>query len=503
MTSKSPNSSLDTFLETTSSSHQEDSSNHRESMDPLLADRQLLQRNTTRSDLSLTSSCHPSWYEQFHIQEKLATLRQHYTTKTRREWIETFIPMYAWLRSYEWKTNLPYDIVAGLSVGMMSIPQSMSYAKLAGLPVQYGLCSAMVPVFAYSVFGTSRQLAVGPVALLSLILNTGLTPIVSSSGESVTEDDQGQYNILAIQTALLVGVFYLALGLFRLGFVTKFLSHSVISGFTSGAAFIIAASQLKYIIGYNIPSSYHLFALIKHLFAHISELNYKTFAMGMSCIVVLMTMKYVGKTYHRFGWMKTVGPLVVTVACIVITRLTNLSSLGMPTVGYIPRGYPSFTALDWFPLNAELVTTALAIVVIGFMESIAIAKQLAAKHEYELDSNSELIGLGMANFFGAMFQSYPVTGSFSRSAVNNESGAVSGISGIVTGTLVMITLNYFTWVFEFMVRCVHQSFFLIGRFDHYCGYIFASNPRISLVAFHEIAVSYTRRYRNIWCSRAR
>jgi sulfate transporter 4 len=255
---------------------------------------------------------------------------------------------------------------------------------------------------------------------------------------------------LAIQAAMLVGSFYIVMGLLRLGFVTIFLSHAVISGFTSGAAVIIGLSQLKYILGYDIESSKELVPLLYNTLANIDQFNYKTFLMGLSGAICLLVMKHLGKTYKKLKWMRAMGPVTVSAVCILVTWGFSLDERGIPIVEYIPRGLPSVTVSSWSPLNAELLQTVLSMVIIGFMESIAIAKQLAAKHKYELDSSTELIGLGVANFLGAVFHSYPVTGSFSRSAVNNEAGAKSGISGIVTATMVMITLLFLTSIFEYM-----------------------------------------------------
>jgi sulfate transporter 4 len=320
--------------------------------------------------------------------------------------------------------------------------------------VQYGLYSALVPVYAYALFGSSRQLAVGPVALISLLLNTGLHHILGAPQQ--TDAYIQQYQILAIQVSFLTGVLYIGMGLLRLGFVTIFLSHAVVSGFTTGAAVIIGTSQLKYIFGYKVPRSDVLHEILHNLFANIDEFNYKTFLMGTLSIVALLALKSIGKKYPKYKWVRAAGPLTVTALTVLFTWVFNLESKGIPIVGNIPRGLPSFTANLWTPIQqpGKVLTVTISIVLVGFMESIAIAKQLASKHKYELDSSLELIGLGMSNFMGAMFQSYPVTGSFSRSAVNNESGAQSGISGIVTASLVAMTLLFLTPVFEKLVRAI-------------------------------------------------
>ena len=239
----------------------------------------------------------------------------------------------------------------------------------------------------------------------------------------------------------------------RLGFVTIFLSHAVVSGFTTGAAVIIGLSQVKYLFGYDIPKSDVLHEVIQNIIAGIDQFNYKTFLVGGIGVLVLLAMKHIGKTYPKCKWVRAAGPLTVCVVSIVLNVIFDLESKGIPVVGAIPKGLPTVTTDVWFPMeNADkLMVLVFSITIVGFMESIAIGKQLASKHKYELDSSLELIGLGMANFCGAIFNSYPVTGSFSRSAVNNESGAQSGISGIVTATIVGLVLLFMTTVFEKMV----------------------------------------------------
>ena len=376
--------------------------------------------------------------------------QDHLRQRTTSEWIETLLPCYKWLQTYQWRSTLSKDVVAGVTVGAMIIPQSMSYAKLAGLPVQYGLYSALVPVYIYAFFGSSRQLAVGPVALISLLLATGLANILPQGNLSDEEYAQ-QYAIVAIQVSFLTGLVYIGMGLLRLGFVTIFLSHAVVSGFTTGAAIIIGVSQLKYIFGYNIERSDVLQGLIHNLAVNISQFNWKTFLMGTLSILFLAALKHIGKSYPKYKWVRPMGPLTVTALTILITWVFSFEDITV--VGNIPKGLPNYTANLWTPISnfGGVMRVVVSVSIVGFMESIAIARKLAAIHKYELDSSLELIGLGMANFMGAMFQSYPVTGSFSRSAVNNDTGAESGISGAVTATLVMLVLLFLTPVFEHMV----------------------------------------------------
>ncbi len=389
------------------------------------------------------------------MEQQRQIFQDNLTQRSFREWMVALVPIFQWLPTYMWKNHLMTDVLAGITVGVMIIPQSMSYAKLAGLPVEYGLYSSLVPIYAYALFGSSRQLAVGPVALVSLLLNSGLTLVLEKQGitPETNEDYHAIYATMALQTSFLVGLTYIGMGLLRMGFVTIFLSHAVVSGFTSAAAIIIGLSQIKYIFGYNIPADKTLHLMLKNIFASINEFNYKTFLLGFFSVFTLMGLKKLTTKSPKFQWMRAAGPLLVTVISIILQATIDLESRGIPVVGHIPKGLPKFTADVVFPLQlGNLSIVVFSIVLIGFMESIAIAKQLANKHNYEVNSSSELVGLGMANMTSGLFGGYPVVGSFSRSAVNNEAGAQSGISGMVTATLVGLVLLFLTSVFELLVR---------------------------------------------------
>jgi len=198
------------------------------------------------------------------------------------------------------------------------------------------------------------------------------------------------------------------------------------------------------------------------LFHHIEDFDWRTFLMGCSSLTILMGMKHLGKSYPNLKWIRAIGPLTVTVLSIVITWGFGLD---IPIVEDIPKGLPPFTATEWKLSDADrLMAPVISIAIVGFMESIAIAKQLASKHKYEIDSSQELIGLGMSNFIGAMFGAYPITGSFSRSAVNNDAGAMSGISALCTAFLVGIILLFLTPVFEQMPLATLASIVISGVF---------------------------------------
>jgi len=388
------------------------------------------------------------------IEKHKQNLKNLFKQRSCQDWAESIFPMVSWLKTYDWKGSLLSDVIAGLTVGVMIIPQSMSYAKLAGLPVEYGLYSALVPVYAYALFGTSRQLAVGPVALISLLTNTGLVLILESDDKTPENTpNYGEiYGTLAIQTSFLVGVCYILMGIFRLGFITILLSHAVVSGFTSGAAIIIGMTQIKYLVGYSIPSDKSLHMMLYNIFKDIGKFNWRTFLMGSLCVAFLLGLKEIVKKYPKLYYLRALGPLIVTVVSIVLQAIADIESQGIDLVGPIPSGFPRFSGGDAVAIKdvGQLSVLVISIVVVGFMESIAIAKTLAAKHNYEIDASKELIGLGAANLCAGLFNGYPLTGSFSRSAVNNEAGAKSGISSVVTATLVCIVLLLLTPVFELL-----------------------------------------------------
>jgi len=393
-------------------------------------------------------------------------LKVMWQQRSIRGWAEAAIPMVTWLKTYDFRSCLVSDIIAGLTVGVMIVPQSMSYAKLAGLPVEYGLYSSLVPVYAYALFGTSRQLAVGPVALISLLLNSGLTLVMENKGMTPenTENYIEIYGTLAIQTSFLVGLCYIVMGVFRLGFITILLSHAVVSGFTSAAAIIIGMTQMKYLVGYNIPSDKSLHKMLYNIFKDIGKFNWRTFLLGFSCVAFLLGLKSIVKKVPKLYYFRALGPLIVTVVTIILQATVDLEKQGIDIVGYIPKGLPRFSGGDAAAIDdiGQLSMVVISIVVVGFMESIAIAKQLAGKNNYEIDSSKELVGLGVANLCGGLFSGYPLTGSFSRSAVNNEAGAKSGISSIVTATLVGFVLLLLTPVFELLSMPTLASIVISG-----------------------------------------
>jgi SulP family sulfate permease len=364
---------------------------------------------------------------------------------TLRRWI----PALEWLRTYDRKKDLPGDLTAGLTVAVMLIPQAMAYAMLAGLPPIVGLYASVFPLLVYAFFGSSRQLAVGPVAMVSLLVATGVG--------AIAEPGSGEYLMYAVVIAGMVGVIQAAMGIFRLGALVSFLSHPVVSGFTSAAALIIGLSQLKHLLGIDIPRSPHLHELLWNAGQHITETHLVTFGIGVASIGILYGLK---KWNPKFP-----GALTVVVLGTLLTWGLGLHEAGVAIVGNVPAGLPSpsVPGFDWANLG-ELLPTALAISLVGFMESISVAKALARKHKYEVDANKELVGLGFANIVGFFFGAYPVTGGFSRTAVNDQAGARTPLASAITAVVIGVSLLLFTPLFYFLPKAVLAAIVMTAVF---------------------------------------
>eukprot|EP00403_Amphidinium_massartii_P035925 CAMPEP_0178434114 /NCGR_PEP_ID=MMETSP0689_2-20121128/33257_1 /TAXON_ID=160604 /ORGANISM="Amphidinium massartii, Strain CS-259" /LENGTH=1417 /DNA_ID=CAMNT_0020056169 /DNA_START=102 /DNA_END=4355 /DNA_ORIENTATION=- len=341
------------------------------------------------------------------------------------------------------------DVIAGVTVGVMVIPQGMSYANIAGLPYIYGMYSACVPTFAYALFGQSRQLAVGPVAMVSLLVEAGLRDAGSTT--------EMEYVNLAILTSLAVGIMQVAASVLRLGFMVSFLGHPVTSGFTSAAAIIIGLSQVKYILGYDIEKSQFIYTTVGAIIDGIGDTKWLTLVFGIVSILFLMMTRKIARAYPRISLLGPLGPLVLcTIGILMIVAFPSLKDdYHVKAIGHIPSGLMPLSIQDWDLGKFSIVLpTAMSACLIGYMESIAIGKNLAAKNGYEIEPGQELFALGIANIVGACFSCYPVTGSFSRSAVNQMTGACTQLAGMVTAVMMLLTLFLLTPLFEHLPKFV-------------------------------------------------
>jgi len=363
--------------------------------------------------------------------------------------IKQFFPVLEWLPNYK-REQLKGDISAGLTVGVMLIPQGMAYAMIAGLPPIFGLYASTIPLIIYAFLGTSRQLAVGPVAMVSLLTAAGVGALAEGGTET--------YILLAITLAFLVGAIQFLLGIFKLGFLVNFLSHPVISGFTAAAALIIGLSQLKHLLGIDIPRSHHIHEILIHAFKQFGEINWLIFSVGIGGIILIKGAKRINKAIP--------GPLVAVLFGTVAVWGFGLADKGVKIVGPVPSGLPSFSvpSLDMHTFQI-LIPIALTIALVSFMESIAVAKAIQAKHkDYKVLPNQELIALGTANIGGSLLQSYPTTGGFSRTAINDQSGAKTGLASIISAILIILTLLFLTPLFYFLPKAILASVIMVAVF---------------------------------------
>jgi sulfate transporter 4 len=402
--------------------------------------------------------------------------------------VKSFMPILTWLPNLFRHTGIGKimnsDVIAGVTVGVMLIPQSMSYANIAGLEYVYGMYSGLTPIIVYAMFGQSRQLAVGPVAMVSLLVEAGLNGMLTEEecpayfNDNPTKQPQNemcpdQYAKLAFLTALLNGIIQLLFRITKLSFLVSFLGHPVISGFTSGAAIIIALSQVKYLVGYKVPKSQYVFVTIGELVSKLDQTKVVTLILGILTIAFLMTIKKIARKVKKLWWLASLGPLT---SCIIGILMLSLAvdfreDNDIKYVGEIPVGLPKMST-DWnFGDMNRVLPTAFSCAIIGFMESIAIGKSLASKHGYELESGQELLALGMSNIAGACFSCYPITGSFSRSAVNNAMGAKTAFSSLVTAVVMLMTLCFLAPIFHYLPKFVLAAIVI--------------NSVLPLIAYHE------------------
>ena len=362
---------------------------------------------------------------------------------------KSLIPILEWLPNYK-KEYLGGDLSAGLTVGIMLIPQGMAYAMIAGLPPVFGLYAALIPQVIYGILGTSRQLSVGPVAMDSLLVAAGLGALSLSGIE--------EYIGMAIFLALFMGSIQFLLGIVRMGFLVNFLSKPVISGFTSAAALIIGLSQLKHLLGTQIERSNQIHTLLYNAFKTIDQTQWIALVLGLTAIVIIKGLKRIHK--------RIPGALIVTLLGIVVTYVFRLDQLGLSIVQDVPKGLPSFSLPSVEQSRiAELFPIAITLALIAFMEAISVAKAVEEKHKLnEVRPNQELIALGLSNVIGSLFQSYPTTGGFSRTAVNDQAGAASTLASFISAAIVGLTLLFLTPLFYYLPNTVLAAIIMVAVF---------------------------------------
>lgn len=344
------------------------------------------------------------------------------------------IPALEWLPEYN-RDWLRGDLIAGVTVGVIAVPQVMAYALLAGVEPIHGLYAALIPLIAYAVMGTSRQLAVGPVAISLLIVAAGL--------EGLAEPFTPEYAGLVMLTALLAGCTQIFMGVFRLGFIVNFLSHPVIVGFMTAAPLIIAASQVGHILGLDVPQTQHINELFVAVYEQFSNIDTLPLGIALATMTIMLGIKF-------FKPSAPAALVVVFLGTLAAWGL-NLEAIGLEVVGTVPAGLPSivFPSIDYATVR-QLAPTSLTIALEQCMVVMSLGAAFAAKHHQQVRPNRELIAIGAANTLGSFWGGTPVSGSFSRSAVNDQAGAKTPMANIIAAGVVGLTLLFLTPLFYYL-----------------------------------------------------
>ncbi|MAM60316.1 sulfate permease [Maritimibacter sp. UBA3975] len=352
-------------------------------------------------------------------------------TGDRARSVRRYFPILEWGSDYR-RDTLVSDLVAAVIVTIMLIPQSLAYALLAGLPPEMGLYASILPLVAYAIFGTSRALAVGPVAVVSLMTAAAIGKLGLAT--------PAEYAAAAITLAFLSGLILTVMGVFRLGFLANFLSHPVIAGFITASGLLIATSQMKHILG--VPAHGEaLFDRLATLISHVGDTNLITLAVGAGSIAFLFWVrKGLKPLLLSFGLKPRMADIVAKAGPVAAVAVTTLASFafdfagkGVDIVGDVPQGLPPFTMPNFdLGLMGDLIGPAILISIIGFVESISVAQTLAAKRRQRITPDQELVGLGASNIAASFSGGYPVTGGFARSVVNFDAGAETPAAGAFT-----------------------------------------------------------------------
>ena len=373
----------------------------------------------------------------------------------------TYLPITQWLPNYQ-KSDATQDSLAAVIVTLMLIPQSLAYAMVAGLPPVYGLYASILPLLVYTLLGTSKTLAVGPVAVVALMTMETLSELYPMGSP--------EYINGASLLAVLSGLVLLIMAIFRLGFLTHFISHPVLSGFMTASGILIIVSQSKHLLGVTSTGS-NAVELLFNLIQQIPATNIYTAGVGIGSLGALIaSRRYLANWLIKVGmpndWTKQIvklAPVVVMLLCIAIVSLFQLDSHGVRVVGIIPSGLPdiSFPSINVQDITA-LLPAAILISLVGFVESASVGQTLAAKRKEKISPNQELIALGGANIASALSAGFPVTGGLSRSVVNFDAGASTPLAGTLTAIGISITALYFTPLFESLPQSVLAAIIIVA-----------------------------------------
>ncbi len=371
------------------------------------------------------------------------------------------VPLVGSLRGYNRESMLS-DLIAGLVVTVMLIPQSLAYALLAGVPAEVGMYASILPLVAYAIFGTSRTLSVGPVAIASLMTAVALG--------KVAETGSSDYVSAAVLLAFLSGGFLIALGVLRLGFLANFLSHTVVSGFITASGILIALSQMKHIVGVKAQGD-TFFELLISLLQHLPDVNYYALTVGVGVVCFLFwarrgaagLMAQWGMDLNTAQLVAKAAPVVGIIVTIAGAVIFDLDAKGVALVGEVPAGLPGLHLPVFSLAMVELlIVPAMAISIIGYVESISVGKTLGAKRGQRVDGNQELVGLGAANLASSFSGGFPVTGGFSRSVVNFDAGASTQIAGILAAIGIALASLFLTPVLFYLPQATLAATIIVA-----------------------------------------
>ncbi|MGK7368823.1 MAG: SulP family inorganic anion transporter [Candidatus Halalkalibacterium sp. M3_1C_030] len=364
------------------------------------------------------------------------------------DWLKKTFKVTNWISDYD-KNQFTGDLKSGLTTGMMLIPQGMAYAVIAGMPPIYGLYAGVIPLLMYPLFGTSKHLSVGPVAVDMLIVAAGVSMISSPANSDFIG--------LVILLTMMTGILQLLMGSFRLGALFNFFSRPVIAGFTMAAPIIIAFTQLHNLLGIRLPDTQFILIIADEAIRQINRVDLYTFAWGALAIAVLWILNHTVP--------KLPGSVIVLTLGILIAWLVDLDEQSVEIVGTIPEGLPPITIpqLDYENLR-RLLPTALTLALVQFMSVASLGKAFAKRNNYLVDSNHELVAIGASNFMGSLFSSLPVSGSFSRSAAAEQAGAKSPMSNVITSAVVVLTLLFLTPFFYYLPMPILAAIIIVSVF---------------------------------------
>ncbi|KAF2937781.1 sulfate transporter 1.2 isoform X1 [Oryza sativa Japonica Group] len=405
--------------------------------------------------------------------------------RSRKLWLalQHVFPVFEWGRQYT-LAKFKGDLIAGLTLASLVIPQDIGYAKLANLPPEIGLHSSFVPPLIYALMGTSRELAMGPVAVISLLLGTLLQEEIDSKKNPL------DYRRLAFTATFFAGVTQAALGFCRLGFIIAFLSHAAIIGFMAGAAITIALQQLKGFLGIaNFTKKTDIISVMKSVWGNVHHgWNWQTILIGASFLAFLLVAKYIGKKNKKLFWVPAIAPLISVIISTLFVYITRADKQGVAIVKNVKKGInPPSASLIFFTGPYLLKGFKIGVVagMISLTEAIAVGRTFAGLNDYQIDGNKEMLALGTMNVVGSMTSCYIATGGFARSAVNCMAGGKTPMSNIVMSTVVLLALLWITPLFKYTPNATISSIIIsavLGLFDFESAYLIWKVDKLDFMA---------------------